>query len=1668
MDKIANYTLLECIHETGHSIVYRGQKEEESQPVIIKLLKTMYPTPSDIARFRQEYELIKTIHLDGVIKTFDLISQDNKFLLILEDFNGVSIKRILNKQETFDLKSFLDIAAKIAHILGELHVKKVIHRDIKPHNILLNQQTGMVKITDFGISMVLTHSNDEIFNPDFIAGTLPYMSPEQTGRMNRGVDYRTDLYSFGVTLYEMLTGYIPFNALDPMELIHSHIAIMPEPPAAKDSTIPMVLSDIIMRLLSKNPEERYQNSFGLEADFRECIRKLNKAQEIGPFELGRHDISNRFIIPPKLFGRENEINALISGFNAVAVHQERAAVMAVAGHPGIGKSALINELYKPIVARRGYFISGKYEQFRRDKPYSAIIQAFQVLMRHLLSESEEKISTWREKILEAVGTSGRVITDVIPDVELIIGKQPALPVLDPEETRNRFNSIFERFISIFSKQDHPVVLFLDDLQWADLASLQFLKNILTGSTLDYFYLIISYRDNDDGEAYQVMDFLRHVEKNALKVDSVTLGALKIRDIKNFLLFFLKCSERDGQVLAEIVAKKTGGNPFFINLFMHNIYNEKMIVHKGVHGWQWDAEKINRMQMTDNMVDMLAMRIGKLSENAQAVLKICACIGNRFDLETLAAVRETSVYQALVDLTEALDKEMVSRHGNMYVFHHDRIQESAYSLVPDTEKSALHYKIGRLTLDRADENERQNKLFYIVDQLNMGANMISDEKERAALARLNLESGIKAKESAAYHPSLHYLQTGIDLLDYDAWNSQYALILGLYTEMVEACYLLGEFPKMTTMAEQALKNAKNILDKERIYFNLINALKAQRDYEGAIQMALPVLKAFGLRLPKNPSQLRVLPVLLRTMIKFRGVTVDRLFAMDSNPQNEKEEKLIAMGHILATLGHAAFFINPNLFGLVTLKGINLSWKMNTCSEDVPFAIAAFGVIRLAGFGDIDGAYKLGNIALQMAQKLNLRKMASRLYFVHNMLIRHWKEPMQNAIEGGMEGFRIGKETGDLEYAAWNLHIYATIGTLLGKTLPAFEQEIASHNKLLNEMNQDSVRTLNAEVWQTMHCLMGRADDPLRIKGEVFDEDEIVPRWIKEKNRPALAVYFLLKLFLQCVFHNHSLSMKNSASYLRYRDAIIGCPPDSHFPFLDSFARFYALDKVSWPKRTLYLGRIRINRWKLKRWARYCPENKLQLYYVVDTMWDMVVGKNIGRALAKADLLIKTAREHNDIVIESIANEMTGRYILALDETAATRFFLGRRHKGAREKTFISASINERAKHYLTAAYYCYEKWGATAKLTQLQTLYPAMFQSLDAMPEKADTDTGSTSSRNTSMSLDMSSVMKASQAISEEIVLANLLSKMMKIVMENAGAQRGYLFLASEGELTIEASNNVDTGEFLVMQSVPIHESGDFSQAIVNYVHHSGENVILGNAAKEGPFINDPYVMRTHCKSVLCTPIMNKGVLTGIVYMENNLSVDAFTQERFEMLRALSTQAAISIENARLFELATTDGMTKLYMHSYFQRLLDREIKHAHQNNTELALILTDIDNFKLFNDTYGHQMGDVVLTRVAKAVKSTLRAGDIAARYGGEEFVVILPETSGQQAMKVAEKIRGDVASLLIPHESMSLSVTISLGVAVFPIHAVEKELLIRSADMALYASKHSGKNCVTLYNPMQ
>ena len=1470
MEKIQDYTILEKIAETRGSLVYRGRKEDEHDTAVIKVLKTQFPSLSEIARYKQEYELIKSIDLDGVIKTYDLLEHDGTFALVLEDFDGISIKDLLKKKKSYDVKEFLKTAMKIADVMGKLHLKDIVHRDIKPHNILINQKSKILKITDFGISAVLTHENDEVYNPDFIQGTLSYMSPEQTGRINRTVDYRTDLYSFGITLYEMITGTLPFSSYDPMEIIHSHIAVMPAPPFMLNPGIPQMISDIIMKLLSKTPEERYQNSFGLAADLRECMIQMDAKGKIDQFGLAVHDISNKFIIPQKLCGREKEIDILLSSFENVTSREKGAAAVVVSGAPGIGKSALVHEILKPIVAKRGYFISGKYEQFRRDKPYSAIIQAFQVLVRQILSESEEMIRIWKEDLLTVLGGNGRVITEVIPDIEMIIGKQPELTVLGPVETKNRFNFVFEKFTNVFPAKGHPIALFLDDTQWADRASLQLMKNIITNSEIRNFLLILSFRDSEVDEAHPITHFLRDIGKYNIKISRILLGPLVEEDIKDLIMNFLKCTDTRGTELAYLLHRKTGGNPFFVNQFLLTLYNEKMIVPDETLGWRWDLAEINSMQVTDNLVEMLAGKIGKLSSKTQEVLKICACIGNRFDLETLASVRGKSIYEALQDLTDAIQHGLVSPLGDIYIFHHDRIQEAAYSLVTDSERSGLHYRIGKLALDAADEDDLQTKLFYIVDQLNLGVSMITDSADRERLARLNLEAGKKAKASAAYAPAFMYLRAGIELLETNAWEGQYHLTLALHTESTEAAYLMGDYDIMSDLAGVVLNKAKTILDKVGVYVSQINASIAREDFQTAIDIALPVIKQLsGVRIPKKATMLNIAIELFRVKIMLLGKKPEDIL----NMPKMTDPHILATGKLLASVGIAAFFVDPNMLAYGLLLALRLSGKYGHAPEHA-FAYTAYGIVLAAGLWDFEGAVKYGNLGMMLMDKLGAKDQECRCSYIYNGIISHWVDPIKETIAPLMDGYRIGLETGDLNYAGFNLFFADVHSLYAGIDMSELDRMMAKNNRILIGFNQKYLQTLHSLSWQSIINIMGKGDDPLKVTGKVIDGEAMVPVWISTGNNAALSVYWYVKLTLCYLYNEYSLALEASKKFNKYKESQQGVIINRYAVFGDSVARLFLYQDAGRMKKIEYRIHLAVNRVKLKRWAESCPANTMQILLATDALYAWHVRGDMDKAERLFSSAIQLTKKYRDVIHEALINEFAMKF-------------------------YLTKNDEETARERMAAAFTGYFKWGAIGVLNNLIKMYPHLAPANTPGKDFDDTKADSTGTR--AVSLDISSVLKASQTISGEIVLDRLLVSMVKIVIENAGAQKGFLILEQKGRFYVEAEGHIGSYNIPVLKSIPVESHGGLSPSIVNYVARTKRTLILNNADMEGEFVNDPYVLKYRPRSILCSAILNQGKLSAIIYLENNLATGAFTPERLEILNILSSQIAISIDNAKLYE-----------------------------------------------------------------------------------------------------------------------------------------------------------------------
>jgi len=696
MLSIPGYRLSEELYDGSRTIVYRAFREIDSLSVVIKLLKNPYPSFSELVQFCNQYTIAKNFNDPGIIQTYSLEPYQNGYMLVMEDYGGISLNDYFaNNNHDASLQEFLQIAISLCDILDILYRQRIIHKDIKPSNILINPETKQIKLIDFSIASLLPRETQSLKNPQVLEGTLSYLSPEQTGRMNRVIDYRTDFYSLGVTFYELLTGQFPFQSTDPMELVHCHIAKMPTCVSEVKSEIPKVVSDIISKLMAKNAEDRYQSALGLKHDLEKCLYQIQETENITYFEIGKRDICDRFIIPEKLYGREKEVEELLEAFERVSAGNSE--MVLVAGFSGIGKTAVVNEVHKPIVKQRGYFIQGKYDQFNRNIPFSAFVQAFRDLMGQLLSETDTNLQQWKDKIITALGENAQVIIQVIPELERIIGSQPPTVELSGMADQNRFNLLFQKFIQVFTTLEHPLVMFLDDLQWADLASLNLMQLLMDESQRGYLLLLGAYRDNEVFPAHPLMLTLDEIANAGILINSIILSSLCQVSVNHLVADTLNCQLELAQPLTQLVYQKTKGNPFFTTQFLKALHEDNYIQFNFQIGyWQCDIAKIKQLALTDNVVEFMAQQLQKLPAATQQVLKLAACIGNQFDLHTLAIVYQQSQTETAAALWKALQFGLILPQSEIYKFYVGQEnptnnQEIAHSLT----YKFLHDRVNKL-------------------------------------------------------------------------------------------------------------------------------------------------------------------------------------------------------------------------------------------------------------------------------------------------------------------------------------------------------------------------------------------------------------------------------------------------------------------------------------------------------------------------------------------------------------------------------------------------------------------------------------------------------------------------------------------------------------------------------------------------------------------------------------------------------------------------------------------------------------------------------------------------------------------------------------------------------------------------------------------------------------
>lgn len=1495
MSEPSDFEIIEKIHEGRNTVVQRAIQLSDGRLVILKMLKESYASPETRARFKREFEITVSLNsgnktdgdIQGVIGSLAYETlMNNAPTIVLEDFGGDSLDHF--KGKVWSLADFFNLALQVVDTLGQVHARQVMHKDINPSNIVFNADTGEAKIIDFGLSTVLPRENVAHSNINVLEGTLAYISPEQTGRINRAVDYRTDFYSLGVTFYELLTGRLPFEEKDPLALLHSHLAKKPTSLHEVNRHIPAVLSKIVMKLLAKNAEDRYQSAYSLKADLSECLRQWRAEQVIRDFPLAQNDISDRFHVSPKLFGREKENAILLSAFERA--RNGAGEFILVSGYAGMGKTSLVNELQIPVTQQNGFFASGRYGPSQGEKPYSALIDALRSLIQQLLSESEENLAVWRKKIQEAVGANGQIILDMIPEAAHVLGAQPPLPSLSTGEEQNRFNVTLQNFIEVFMSAEHTLVIFLDDMQWMDVASGSFLQRFASSPERHYLMLIGAARVNEITPEHPLNVSLHQFKEGGGEVEQIELLPLLFDDVQNLLVQSLSCSPQESAAFAEVTLAKTGGNPYFINEFLRAIYSEGLLRFDMVRGgWVWELPQIQARRVADNVADLMAGKLDELPEASRQMLKLAACIGYEFDLTTLAALsRQTKPETASVlwhslasgfifpltqnyILAEQADTDMDVR----YSFSHTGIQQAMYALNTEVEKHALHWQIGERLLNETSEEEREQRIFDLVNHLNLGSGHIQTDEQRLRLAELNLRAAQKSFFSAAHDASYKYGQAGLSHLGalqaqgVDIWHDQYQLAFNLYLRTAIASYLIKRHDEMESLCESILAHAASVYDRAIVYEVKLSACLSKGDRAESLKMGLKALSLFNLKYPAKPGLHHILLKLIQTRINLVGKSVDDLY----NLPLTTDINVLTITRVIRTLFTVIYTNAPEIAPLVLMDMVNLTIKHGNTNM-APYGYIGFGFIMSGALGDIAAGKTYGDLALRLIEKFGTAEAKASSYMLYGTVLQHWTEPLRNTLSTLMEAYPSALAIGDFNQAANALLIHDYHSYAAGRDLRELDREMSANTAIIRQLEQTSILHYQQLYHQCVLNLMGKGNHTHLLKGPAYDADEMLPQHLAGNERSILLNYYLHPMILNYLYEEYDAAQEYKEKLAEYMDGGIGAYVSVMYCTFDSLIRIARWDTLTDPERKQAIKKIRANQKKLRKWAKFEPVNSTHDIALVEAELARIQG-DYGRAREQYDQAISLAHKHGFLNQEALAYELAGKF-------------------------YLERGMDEQTEHYLRSAHRVYRAWGAEAKVKYLEEKYGRTITLPDQAVNRIRSTfltTSSTSTADGALALDFSSILKATQALSSEILLNKLLASLLEVVIENAGAETGWFLREQAGAWVVEAQGSRGRVEVLPESLV---NSQSLPVSILSYVTRTRENIVLDDAAQSGQFMRDPYILSNKPKSVLCLPLVNQGKLTGLLYLENNLTTNAFTPGRLEVIRVLSSQAAISIDNARLY------------------------------------------------------------------------------------------------------------------------------------------------------------------------
>lgn len=1609
----------EPIYNGSQFIIFSGLSPKK-EPIIIKMLKSKYPSPEEVRRFKQEYEITKILESDQTVHVYGFEKLENSYGMILENIIFPTLLEELEKRTQFNIHDFLEISIKIANALNYIHKKNITHKNLNPDNIFCDVSRKIVRIVDFHLATTLQKEKATFIKPKLLEETLNYISPEQTGRINRKVDYRTDFYSLGIIFYQMLTGVLPFDSSNPIELIYSHIAATPKSPREMDVKIPEMISAIVMKLIKKNPEERYQNIHALMDDLTNGLQQLEQTGSIEIFPLSKKKLPNRFQIQEKLYGRESEIKKLLDTYDKVA--KGAVEFMLVTGDSGIGKSSLINEIQRPILQKRGFYISGKFEQFNHNAPYAALIQAFTDLVNQLLNEGDATIALYQKKIIDSVKGYGKVLLNVIPNLALLIGKQPPLFDLGSTELENQFSYMFQNFISAIATPEHPIVIFVDNLQWADHSSLKMIESLLTSPDCHHLYIIGAYQTDQINSSHSTSTFIESLKNQNIIPAVIELQPLTL-SMQMDLLVDISNQDKDSVCpLAELCHEKTKGNPLLLIHLLKKFNKSGFITFNNEKCcYEWDFSKIGQIDLTYTILELMKERILELHPTTQKALHLAACMGNSFDLTILTDVADLlSIKESkdiLINLVPALQEDLIDTDSNTfmdhYQFSHDRWQEAIYSLMDEETKQIIHIHIARTLLKKLTIRNYSQVIFDVVYHYNL-SNLFSgiDISEKKKIAKLNLSASKIAKKSVAFPIALDYIKAAMKYTDPADWKTHYLFMLKLYTEATENSFLVKNYDEFENFSKIGISNAKNILDEINILKIKVLVEASQNKQRQSVETVISTIARLGIKLPSHPTKLNIFMDILKIKFLVNRIGISNITQLPrmTDPVKKAVVDMITMGFPCAYQSY------PELFPILVCTNVALSLQYGN-TEGSAYAYCVFGIISIGALGEINKGFEFGQASIRLMELLHDIKSKTKIAFGYYGGIKHWKDSIYTCIPQLVEGFETGLAYGDLEYACYCIHIYISQAFNSGIPLTELSIQTAYYKNRIKKIQHRSIYNFISTFHQAINNFIEMRNDPDILEGEFYNERIMIPYCKETGDLAALFNTYYCKLELAFFFEKYDQAIEYIAfcdKYIHIVYSLFSVPAYYMYKALTLLSIYPSSSKV---KQYRILNDVHQALKKLEKWSNFSPSNHLQKYLLVNAELMSIQNKNESARLLY-DQAIAASKENQFLHEEALSKELAARF-------------------------YLKADNQKFAKAYMEEAYHSYLIWGAKAKIAQLESKYSHLMRHIiRATSSLEEWLTSKTESREYSSEiLDLVTIQKTVNIISSTIMLNDLLKTLMHILIVNAGAQKCILLLekevlGKEGDFVIEAECRVGQAEDSILQSIPISDEL-LPVNLINYVVRKRDTVVLDNATHSGSFVANPYIVKNQCKSILCMPLFHQEALIGILYLENNLAKSVFTSTRVDFLKFLSSQISTSINNAKAYEkimrlnkdLAILEQAYEKYSPKEFLNLLEKasvvDINLGDHIQKEMTVLFSDIRNITS-QSTINHYESLSFINSFLNIIGPLIRKyNGFIDKYIGHAIMAIFPG-SADDAISCAIEMQKRLAEY---NQSQNESITMGVGI---------------------------------------